>query len=162
VAGEPLEVTAVRLLTERGLRIAVAESCTGGLIGHLLTNVPGSSRVFIGGVAAYHASAKSALLGVPEATLRDHGSVSAETALAMAAGIRERLDADLAVGVTGITGPGGGSEAKPVGLVYLALAGRGGSVAAREYRWHGDRESNKRQSANAALALVIEYLEQLA
>ncbi len=145
----------VAALSERGLTLAVAESCTGGLIGHLLTNVPGSSRCFIGGVAAYHGRAKTALLGVPADLLREHGSVSAEAALAMARGVRERLDTDIGVGVTGIAGPTGGSRERPVGLVYLALADRQGRTLGRREVWSGDRESNKAESARTALALVL-------
>ncbi len=148
----------VAALSERGLTVAVAESCTGGLVGHLLTNVPGSSRCFIGGVAAYHGRAKTALLGVPVETQRTYGGVSAETALAMAQGVRERLDADIGVGVTGIAGPTGGSETRPVGLVYLALADREGQTRARREVWSGDRESNKAQSARTALEMVLEHL----
>ncbi len=153
-----IETRVVRLLSERGLTLAVAESCTGGLIGHLLTNVPGSARCFVGGVAAYHGRAKTALLGVPAETLREHGSVSAEAAVAMARGVRERLDTDIGVGVTGIAGPTGGSEARPVGLVYLALTSRDGRTLARREVWTGDREANKAQSAQAALELIEQYL----
>ena len=148
----------VRLLSERGLTLAVAESCTGGLIGHLLTNVAGSSRCFIGGVAAYHGRAKTTLLGVTPETLRAHGSVSAETALAMARGVRERLETDIGVGVTGIAGPTGGTAARPVGTVYLALADREGGAGARYTVWSGSREECKEQSARAALDLVLEHL----
>ncbi len=155
---ESLEARIVRLLGESSLTLGVAESCTGGLIGHLLTNVPGSSRCFIGGVAAYHGRAKTALLGVPPETLRTHGGVSAETALAMAEGVRERLDADIGIGVTGIAGPTGGSESRPVGLVYLALAARDGKTIGRREVWSGDRESNKAQSARAALALIETFV----
>ena len=155
---ESLAGRVVRLMTERGLTLAVAESCTGGLIGHLLTDVPGSSRCFVGGVAAYHGRAKTALLGVPAETLRAHGSVSAETALAMARGIRERLDTDVGIGVTGIAGPTGGSESRPVGLVYLALVDREGRTLARREVWSGSREANKAQSARAALALIEQHL----
>ena len=148
----------VHILSERGLTLAVAESCTGGLIGHLLTNVAGSSRCFIGGVAAYHGRAKTTLLGVTPETLRAHGSVSAETALAMARGVRERLETDIGVGVTGIAGPTGGTAARPVGTVYLALADRGGGARARHAVWSGSREECKEQSAGTALDLVLDHL----
>jgi nicotinamide-nucleotide amidase len=155
---EPLEHRIVRLLTEQGKAIAVAESCTGGLIGHLLTNMPGSSRCFIGGVGAYHGRAKVALIGVPDETLRTHRSVSSETVLAMAEGVRGRLDADIGVGVSGIAGPGGGSPDKPAGTVYLALvASDGSSVVVRE-QWQGDREAYKNQTAARALRLIEEFL----
>lgn len=156
--GEKAETRVVRLLAERGLTLAVAESCTGGLIGHLLTNVPGSSRCFIGGVAAYHGRAKTVLLGVPEETLRTYGGVSEEAALAMAAGVRERLNADIGIGVTGIAGPAGGTEAKPVGLVYLALVARDGTKVSVREVWDGERESNKARSAERALRLIEEHL----
>ncbi len=149
---------AVRMLSERRMTLALAESCTGGLIGHLFTNVPGSSRCFIGGVAAYHRRAKVALLGVSEDLLRANGSVSAEAALAMALGVRERLDTDIGIGVTGIAGPTGGSEERPVGLVYLALVDRSGETLARREIWSGDRESNKAMSARAALELIEQHL----
>jgi PncC family amidohydrolase len=148
----------VSLLSERGLTLAVAESCTGGLIGHLLTDVPGSSRCFIGGVAAYHGRAKTALLGVLAELQRRYGGVSAETAMAMARGVRERLDADIGVGVTGIAGPTGGSETRPVGLVYLALIDREGRSLERRHVWDGDRQSNKARSAETALLMIEEHV----
>jgi PncC family amidohydrolase len=152
----------VELLTLLNLTLALAESCTGGLIGHLITNVPGSSRCFLGSVVAYHARAKTDILGVPNEMLEVHGSVSAETALAMAGGVRLVLDADVGVGVTGILGPDGGTEEKPVGLVYLALSDREGRVFARREVWSGSREANEAQSARAALALIEEYIAQRA
>ncbi len=157
-APEPIEFAVVHRLGERGLRIGVAESCTGGLIGHLLTNVPGSSRCFIGGVAAYHGSAKTVLLGVPRETLQTHGGVSAETAMAMAEGVRERLGADIGIGVTGIAGPTGGGGEKPVGLVYMALAAGDGRTLARREVFPEGREQYKVQTARAALELVEQYL----
>lgn len=137
-----LESRIVRPLGERGQTLAVAESCTGGLIGRLFTNVPGSSRGFIGGVAAYHGRAKTALLGVPEETLQAHGGVSEEVALAMASGVRERLTAGIGIGVTGIAGPDGGSQAKPIGLVYFALVARDGTITATREVWQADREGS--------------------
>ena len=119
---ETLEAVVGGLLEEKGKTIAVAESCTGGLIAEKLTNVPGSSAYFLGGIVAYANSAKQGLLGVPEALLAEHGAVSEPVARAMAQGARERFGADIGVATTGISGPGGGSEDKPVGLVYLALA----------------------------------------
>ena len=119
---ESLEQAVGRLLRERGARVAVAESCTGGLIATKLTDVPGSSEYFVGGVVAYADTAKQSLLGVPDALIAQHGAVSEPVARAMAEGARARFGADLAIATTGISGPGGGSEAKPVGLVHLALA----------------------------------------
>jgi PncC family amidohydrolase len=153
-----VEERVVRLLTQKDLTLAVAESCTGGLIGHLLTNVEGSSRCFVGGVAAYHGRAKTALLGVPAELLRQYGSVSGEAALAMAAGVRKALDTDIGVGVTGIAGPTGGSPDKPVGLVHLALVDRLGREIARREVWSGGREENKYQSATTALAMVEDHV----
>ena len=113
----------LELCRERGLTLATAESCTGGLVAARLTSVPGSSDVFLGGVVAYANEVKEAELDVPAEVLAEHGAVSAETAAAMARGARERLGADVAVAVTGIAGPGGGTPEKPVGLVYLHAAG---------------------------------------
>ena len=120
---EPIETAVLELCRERGLTLATAESCTGGLVAARLTSVPGSSDVFLGGVVSYANEVKTAALGVPEDVLAAHGAVSAETAAAMAEGARRRLDADVAVAVTGIAGPGGGSDEKPVGLVYVHASG---------------------------------------
>jgi nicotinamide-nucleotide amidase len=141
------------LLRERGLTLATAESCTGGLVAARLTAVPGASDVFVGGVVAYSNDAKRDQLGVPEATLREHGAVSAETAAALAQGARERLGADVAVAVTGVAGPGGGTEAKPVGLVHLHASGPMGERALR-FDFPGDRETIRGRSAVAALHIV--------
>jgi len=156
--GEPLEVTVGRLLRGRGQTLAVAESCTGGLIGHRITDVPGSSAYYLGSVTAYAYDAKEALLGVRHNTLYEHGAVSPETALEMARGIRRALRADLGLAVTGIAGPGGGTDEKPVGLVYIALAAPEGEWVERHV-WQGDRRANKAASAEAALDLVRRYLE---
>ncbi len=155
---ESLAQTVGRLLRDRHLTIATAESCTGGLLGDAITNVPGSSDYFLGGVVAYAYEAKTELLGISQAFLLTHGAVSEETARAMAAGIRERLQADLGLGVTGILGPGGGMPEKPVGLVYIALSTRDKQIVKR-FVWSGDRLENKRSSANAALELLREYLQ---
>ncbi|HEY8168692.1 MAG: CinA family protein [Candidatus Limnocylindrales bacterium] len=143
----------------RGARsLATAESCTGGLVGHLLTEVPGSSDVFRGGIIAYADEVKQARLAVPAATLTAHGAVSAQTAVAMAEGARSALSADVAVAVTGIAGPDGGSTDKPVGLTYVAIADADGHAVQR-YTWTGDRHANKVASAAAALDLLLERLE---
>ncbi|MBN1954708.1 MAG: nicotinamide-nucleotide amidohydrolase family protein [Anaerolineae bacterium] len=155
---ELLEVAVGRLLRQRGLTLAAAESCTGGLVGHRLTNVPGSSEYYLGSVTAYAYEAKERLLGVRHATLYEHGAVSPETALEMARGIRQVLWADLGVSVTGIAGPGGGTPEKPVGLVYVALAAADGEWVERHV-WPGDRQANKAASAEAVLDLLRRYLE---
>lgn len=148
---EPLQAVCLAA----GLRVAVAESCTGGRVGDALTDLAGSSGYVAGGVIAYEDAAKAALLGVSPVALGAHGAVSAQVALAMAEGARERFAADLAVAVTGIAGPGGGTAEKPVGLTYIAVAdATGGTV--RRHVWSGDREANKAASARGALELLLE------
>ena len=154
---ESLEQEVVRLLTERRLTLAVAESCTGGLVGHRITNVPGSSACFRGGVIAYHNEVKAALLNAPADLLAREGAVSEGVAVTMARTVRERLGADIGLAVTGIAGPAGGTPEKPVGLVYIALADSEGAVAQRHV-WSGDRRQNKESSADAALKLAKEHL----
>jgi nicotinamide-nucleotide amidase len=141
------------LLRAQGLTLATAESCTGGLVAARLTEVPGSSDVFLGAIVAYSDEVKAAQLGVPEALLAQYGAVSAEVAAAMAHGARARLGADVAVSVTGIAGPGGGTDEKPVGLVFLHAAGHSGELA-RRLDFPGDRETIRQRSAVAALHLV--------
>jgi nicotinamide-nucleotide amidase len=143
----------VDLLRERGLTLATAESCTGGLVAARVTDVAGSSDVFLGSIVAYANGVKQAQLGVPETLLAEHGAVSAETASAMAAGAREALGADVAVSVTGVAGPGGGTEEKPVGRVYLHAIGPNGELA-RRLDFPGDRETIRVRAAVAALHLV--------
>ena len=139
----------------RGLTVATAESCTGGLVAHLVTEVPGSSGYLRGGIVAYADEIKRGLLGVPAEVLAAHGAVSAQVAVAMAQGARARFGTDLAVSVTGVAGPDGGSAAKPVGLAYVAVASSSEPVVHR-YLWPGDRGANKRSSAQAALELLLE------
>jgi len=145
------------ILRERGFKIAVAESCTGGLIGHRITNVAGSSDYFSGGVIAYANAAKVSLLGVAWDTLNTCGAVSRETVLEMAAGARRSLSTDIAVSVSGIAGPGGGSSDKPVGTVWIGLAAPDGEWA-HVFCFAGDREQNKAAAAEAALKLLLDYL----
>lgn len=147
----------VAAVADAGRTLATAESCTGGLVGHLLTEVPGASSVFRGGVIAYADTVKIRSLGVPEATIAAHGAVSAQTAVAMAEGARRALDADVAIAVTGIAGPSGGTEAKPVGLTYVAVADAAGHDVKR-FVWSGDRHANKAASAGAALDLLLARL----
>jgi PncC family amidohydrolase len=141
-----------------GLRFVTVESCTGGLVGHLVTEVPGSSAYFTGGFVTYSDAFKRAMVGVPDDVLAAHGAVSAQVAMAMATGGRELTGADLAVSVTGIAGPDGGTPSKPVGLTYVAVADRFG-VAVHRHLWSGDRGENKRRSAAAALELLLERVE---
>jgi PncC family amidohydrolase len=145
-------------LTARGLTVATAESCTGGLIGHLITEIAGSSAYYVGGIVAYSNDVKRSQLGVPEATLATHGAVSESTARAMAEGARRTLGADIGVATTGIAGPGGGSESKPVGLVYVAVATRDGTIVER-HLLDGDRHAIKQQTAAAALRLLVDTLQ---
>jgi len=135
---------------ELGLTLATAESCTGGLVGARLTDVPGASDVYLGGVVAYADEVKAAALGVPADVLARHGAVSEETARAMASGARASLGAGVGVAVTGVAGPGGGSEEKPVGLVHVAAEGPDGA-AAREFRFPGDRDEIRERAAVMAL-----------
>jgi PncC family amidohydrolase len=154
---EPLEAQIGALLREPGLKIATAESCTGGLVAHRITNMPGSSDYFLGGVVAYANEAKVAQLGVSWETLKSNGAVSRETALEMARGAREALGAEIAVSVTGIAGPGGGMPEKPVGSTWIGLSTPDGEWA-RHFVWTGDRLTNKELSAEAALRLLLDYL----
>jgi PncC family amidohydrolase len=159
---DPLVALAERLQAHcvgRSLTVATAESCTGGLVANLITEVDGSSGYFLGGVVSYSDEAKRTLLGVPPEVLEGHGAVSAQVARAMAEGAKARFAASLAVAVTGIAGPGGGTDAKPVGLTYVATADDGG-VEVRRFHWTGDRTANKRESARAALELLIERASQ--
>ena len=155
---EPLEVTVGKAIKARGWTLATGESCTGGLLGHRLTNVPGSSEYYLGGVVAYAYEAKERLLKVSHDTLYKHGAVSQETALEMALGARQALGADVGLSVTGIAGPGGGLPDKPVGLTWIAISSREGQKAERHV-WQGDRLEIKTQSAEAALRLLLRTLE---
>lgn len=152
-----LEAAVIQLLKERGKAVACAESCTGGGLGARLTSIPGSSAAFLGGVISYSNDAKVRLLGVDPALLAQHGAVSAPVAEAMARGARERLGADLAVSITGVAGPDGGTPEKPVGLVYLGVA-TADRVYARENHFIGIREDVRRRSTQVALQLIREEL----
>ncbi|MFQ3647681.1 MAG: CinA family protein [Anaerolineae bacterium] len=148
-------------LIQRGWWIGAAESCTGGLLISTLTDVPGSSRYVAGGIISYSNALKQALLGVYESTLAAYGAVSEPTAHEMALGALRRLNVDIALSVTGIAGPSGGTPEKPVGLVYIGAALRESNaerVVVRRFQWKGTREQNKRDSVRAALALVLELL----
>ena len=164
MADDPLVGLAARV-GERclalGARIVTVESCTGGLVGHLITETPGSSRYYVGGFVTYSDESKSAMVGVPPDVLRAHGAVSAQTAMAMAVGGRDRTGAEIGVSVTGIAGPDGGSPAKPVGLTYVAVADAAGTEV-RRHVWAGSRADNKRASAQTALELVLERIQATA
>ncbi len=147
------------LLTAQGLALATAESCTGGLLGHRITNISGSSAYYLGGVVAYADEAKETLLGVRHETLLAHGTVSEETVREMARGVRQRMGADVAVSLTGIAGPTGGTPEKPVGLVYICLSAPDAERCQRHV-WQGDRLANKERSVQAALQLVLTYLQE--
>jgi len=153
----PIEELVLELCRARGLTLGTAESCTGGLVGGRLTSVPGSSDVFLGGIVAYANTVKAAVLGVPDETLVAHGAVSAETAAAMALGARRVLGVDVAVSVTGVAGPGGGSDDKPVGLVHFNAAGPGGALA-QSWIVPTDRETIRRRAGATALHLVLRLL----
>ncbi len=150
---EPLARTLGRLLRDAGLRLATAESCTGGLIGELVTDEPGSSAWYLGGVVAYANSVKIDSLGVDAELIEQHGAVSSEVAQAMAIGVRERLGADIGVSVTGVAGPDGGSEEKPVGTVWIGVASKHG-VSSCLYSFGGERKVTRQRAAYAALEMV--------
>ena len=152
------EVLIGNILKARGLKLAAAESCTGGLIGSRITDIPGSSEYFLGSIVAYAYEVKVSLLGVPWETLNSYGAVSRETVLAMAHGARNRLNGDIAISVSGIAGPGGGTPEKPVGTTWIGLVASDGEWAS-EFQFSGNREENKSFSATAALQMVLEYLQ---
>jgi PncC family amidohydrolase len=156
---EQVEYRVHELMTKKGLTLAVGESCTGGLLGHRITNVAGSSTYFLGGAIAYAYDAKERLLDVDHLTLYEHGAVSEETALEMARGARQALRADIGVSITGISGPSGGLPDKPVGLTWVAVSTRSGEWTS-EHIWDGDRYENKEASVDAALELLNEVLEK--
>ncbi len=155
---ELLEARVGMALREKGWTIGTAESCTGGLILHRLTNIAGSSAYVLGGIVAYSNAIKQSLLHVKQGTLMAYGAVSEQTAQEMALGARQILKTDLVVSVTGIAGPGGGTAEKPVGLTYIGLAGPGDRVIVERHLWDGDREAVKSASADAALQLALDVL----
>jgi len=160
VGDDPLAQLAERLQAAclgAGTTVALAESCTGGIVAAALTAVPGSSGYFLGGVVSYSDEAKRDLLGVDPAVLAAHGAVSAQVARAMAEGARARFGASLAASVTGIAGPDGGSAEKPVGLTYVGVSDAAGADVRRAI-WPGDRAANRRDSAIAVLEALLERL----
>lgn len=146
------------LLSTRQLRVATAESCTGGLLGAALTQFAGSSHYYLGGVNAYANEVKQTLIGVPVSLIKEQGAVSAAVAKAMATGIRDRILADVAISITGIAGPGGGTTEKPVGTVWIGFATAKG-VEARQYRFSGSRVEIRRSATQSALQQLIEWME---
>ncbi len=156
----PLEFVLGQLLRARGLKLATAESCTGGLIADRITDVPGSSEYFLGGFVAYAYEAKVACLGVSWDTLHKYGAVSRETVLEMARGAHTALSADIAISVSGIAGPGGGLPEKPVGTTWIGLVTPEGE-SAEVFYWKGNRRENKEQSAQQAMKMVVEYLKKM-
>lgn len=158
---EPLEAAIGNYLRQWGLKLALAESCTGGLVADRITNQPGSSDYFMGGIVAYSYEAKVSLLGVSWDTLHQHGAVSRETVIEMARGARKVFDADIAVSVSGIAGPGGGMPGKPVGYTWFGLSTTEGNWA-RNFTWDGDRIANKASSAEAALQFLFDYIKKSA
>ncbi len=146
------------MLKKKKLTLATAESCTGGLVASRITDVSGSSAYFLGGIVAYSYEAKASLLGVSWDTLNTKGAVSSEAVIEMALGARRVFNVDIAVSVSGIAGPGGGTPDKPVGTVWVGLATPSGEEA-RHFVWDGDRIRNKQLSSEAALQFILDYLE---
>ena len=144
-----------KFLLKNSLSVAVAESCTGGLVSKLLTDLPGSSRFFLMGIVAYNNSVKRKILKVPAAVLAKEGAVSAKTAALMSRSIRRISAADLGIGVTGIAGPSGGSKSKPVGTVFIAVCGKNKSIC-REFHFTGGRDAVRRKSATKALKMICD------
>ena len=148
----------IDVLRSKGLRMSAAESCTGGMIGCMMTSVPGSSDVFLGSAVTYSNEAKESILKVSHQTLMDHGAVSEETARQMAIGSIDAYGSDIAVAVTGIAGPGGATDTKPVGLVYIAVADGPRTVVTKN-NFEGDRQSVRKQTALEAIRLAKDMVE---
>jgi len=156
---KPLEVRLGELFEGSELWLAVTESSTGGLLGHLITNVPGSSTYFKGGVIAYANEVKADVLGVSSQTLDTFGAVSKETVIEMARGVRRILDSDIGVAISGIAGPGGGTDEKPVGTTVIGMSALEKETS-KLFVFTGDRLDIKTQAARAAMQLVIDFLEE--
>lgn len=153
-----LEEKIGNLLLQQKKSIAVAESCTGGLVAHRITNVPGASGYFETGFVTYSNKAKEHFLSVPEAIIKAKGAVSEEVAQSMAEGVRKAAGVDIGLAITGIAGPGGGTPEKPVGTVYIALAAPDGT-SVRRFSFQGGRTEIKLKTSEAALSLILDYLE---
>jgi nicotinamide-nucleotide amidase len=156
--GENYDAVVGRALKEQGLTVAVAESCTGGLLGAALTNMPGSSAYFLGGVQCYSNEAKAGIVGVNAETLRQYGAVSKETALELASLIREKFQADIGISITGIAGPDGGTPEKPVGTVWVGLASANAPAEAHKYSTGTERAINRERAVMAALQLLYKHV----
>jgi nicotinamide-nucleotide amidase len=153
-----IEARIGRILRERRMKIAVAESCTGGLIANRITNIQGASDYFDMGFVTYSNDSKELYLFVPEEVIAEKGAVSSEVAKEMAEGLKETTEADVALSVTGVAGPGGGTPEKPIGTVYVGLASKDGTFV-RKFLFSGDRLSIKEQTSEEALKMVLDYLE---
>ena len=161
-ADQALQALASKLgacLLARNMRLATAESCTGGWLAKIITDLPGSSSWFNGSLVTYANEAKHQILGVQKSTLDEYGAVSGETVLEMSAGVLAHMDADVALSISGLAGPGGGSDKKPVGLVWFSWGRRDEQVKAGSYNFEGDREAVRRQAVEKALHLLLELLE---
>jgi nicotinamide-nucleotide amidase len=154
---QSLEEIIGTMLKKLGLTLAVAESCTGGMLGQMITSIPGSSDYFKGGIISYNGEIKEKLLGVPRETMMEYGQVSKEVARAMAQGVQKKCFSDIGISITGIAGPGGGSKDKPVGLVYIALADKK-QVVVQEHQLRRDRQTIRLRSARRALNMLRMHL----
>ncbi|MBF0317234.1 MAG: CinA family protein [Nitrospirae bacterium] len=146
------------MASDKGKTIAVAESCTGGMVAAGITSVPGCSSVFLGGVVSYSNALKELLLGVSRQTLATHGAVSPQTVMEMVIGLHKMTNADVTAAISGIAGPSGGTDEKPVGLVYIAIRGCRGVDRVYEFRFAGDRQQIRLQSTSEALRLMLQTL----
>lgn len=160
MVAKPVEIQIGEILRRRKRTLATAESCTGGLIGHLLTNIPGSSDYYLGGVIAYANSVKHKQLGVNSESLARFGAVSQEVVLEMSRGVRLALQADIGLAVSGVAGPGGGSLEKPVGYTWIGLSDVDNELS-WNYIWTGSRKQNKKFTAIMALQLLLDHLKEL-
>jgi nicotinamide-nucleotide amidase len=160
MAGDPLAKVIGKLLTERQMTLAVCESCTGGMLGSVITSIPGSTEYFVGGIVAYSDFTKKKIVGVKASTLNRSGAVSANVAKEMALGVKRKLMSDIGIGITGIAGPTGGSREKPLGLVYIGLAMKG-KVIVRRFLFKGGRQTVRRSACKEALGLLKKILRDV-
>jgi nicotinamide-nucleotide amidase len=160
MAEEPLARSIGKLLVKKQMTLALCESCTGGMLGAMITAVPGSSRFFVGGIIAYSDTTKKKIVGVKSATLKRFGAVSAEVAKEMASGVKTRMLSDVAIAITGIAGPSGGTKEKPVGLVYVGLAMKR-RVRAFRFMFKGGRQTVRKSACKQALVLLRKMMRNL-